>query len=236
MRYNGSEPVSIMTKQKGPIDEEKDLEDLYESGATSRGTPFAMRFIAGTLVFILFLLSFQGIETLIRPEPDMNVSISDVRFFLPSDSGQPFGSHGPDAVAKVLEETQKPIKQIATFIASNACKSGDIVCQTKALFYFVRDQITYVPDPQFHDELANPLVVLRTGGADCEDMAVLVSAFQRAIGNDARLVFVPGHVYAQVRIPSYKDTWYNLEATCKTCKFNDIPTNTQLQEKDYIDL
>jgi len=212
-----------------------ELEDFDESHAP-QGRSMFVRFLATFLAICLLLLSLEGYSNLIHPEPDMKVALVDVRPFLPNDSGQPFGSHYPDEVAKVLDETQKPIKQIANFIASNACKSGDAVCQSKALFYFVRDQITYVPDPQFHDELENPLVVLKTSGADCEDMAVLVSAFQKAIGNDVRLVFVPGHVYAQVKIPSYWNKWYNLETTCKTCKFNDIPTDTQLQEKDFVDL
>jgi hypothetical protein len=212
-----------------------ELEDFDETHAP-QGRSMFLRFLAVFLAVCLLLLSLEGYSYLIHPEPKMDLALSDVRGFLPNDSVQPFGSHQPDEVKKVLDETEKPIKQIANFIASSACKSGDSVCQAKALFYFVRDQITYVPDPQFHDELENPLVVLKTGGADCEDMAVLVSAFQKAIGNDARLVFIPGHAYAQVKIPGYWDKWYNLEATCKTCKFNDIPTDNQLQPKDYIDL
>lgn len=223
-------------KREPIIDDEEDFDELYESGASAKSTPFAMRFIAAVLVLIMLMLSVQGIEYLIHPEPDMNLVLADVQSFFPKDFGQPFGSHRSEEVVKVLDETEKPIKQIANFIASNACKSGDAVCQTKALFYFVRDQITYVPDPKFHDELENPLIVLKTGGADCEDMAVLVSAFQKSIGNDVRLVFVPGHAYAQVKIPGYWDKWYNMETTCKTCKFNDIPTDTQLQAKEFVDL
>jgi len=212
-----------------------DLEDFDETHAP-QGRSMFLRFLAAFMAVCLLLLSLEGYSYLIHPEPDMKVALADIQTFLPNDPTHSFGSHQPDEVIKVLDETEKPIKQIANFVASNACKSGDNVCQTKSLFYFVRDQITYVSDPQFHDELENPLVVLKTGGADCEDMAVLVAAFQKAIGNKARLVFIPGHVYAQVKIPKYWDKWYNLEATCKTCKFNDIPTDTQLQEKEFVDL
>ncbi len=222
-------------KSEQEIEELDELEDFDETLAPQGRSTF-VRFLAFFLIICLVLLSLEGYTYLIHPEPDMKVTLADVRSFLPNDSGQAFGSHSPDQVAKVLSETEKPIKQIANFIASNACKSGDNVCQSKALFYFVRDQITYVPDPQFHDELENPLVVLKTGGADCEDMAVLVSAFEEAIGNDVRLVFIPGHAYAQVKIPNYWDKWYNMETTCKTCKFNDIPTDNQLQPKDYVNL
>jgi transglutaminase-like putative cysteine protease len=218
---------------KPDLDDE--LEDFDETYAPQGRSSF-VRFLAAFLAICILLLSLEGYSYLIHPEPDMKVALADVRAFLPNDPAQPFTSYTPDEVAKVLDETEKPIKQIANFIASNACKSGDALCQSKALFYFVRDQITYVPDPQFHDELENPLVVLKTGGADCEDMAVLVSAFEKAIGNDARLVFIPGHAYAQVKIPGYWDQWYNLETTCKTCKFNDVPTDNQIQEKEYVNL
>ena len=211
------------------------LED-FDEAHKPRGRSMFLRFLAAFLAICLLLLSLEGYTYLIHPEPDLNVALSDVQAFLPKDSGIPFSSHRPEEVRQVLAATAQPIKQIANFIASEACKSGDAVCQTKALFYFVRDQITYVLDPQFHDALENPLVVLKTGGADCEDMAVLLSALQRAIGNEARLVFVPGHAYAQVKIADTKDKWYNLEATCKTCKFNDIPTDTQLQPKEFFDL
>lgn len=212
-----------------------ELEDFDETHAPQGRSTF-IRFLAVFLAVCVLLLSLEGYSYLIHPEPDMNFLLAEVQPFLLKDSGKPFGSHRPEEVISVLDKVRDPIKQIANFIASKACKSGDAVCQSKALFYFVRDQITYVPDPQFHDELENPLVVLRTGGADCEDMAVLVSALQQAIGNEARLVFVPGHAYAQVRIPKYKDQWLNLETTCKTCKFNDIPTDTQLQPKEYVGL
>ena len=96
------------------------------------------------------------------------------------------------------------------------------------------DEIIYVPDPKFHDELENPLAVLKTGGADCEDMAVLLVAMQKAIGNEVRLVFVPGHAYAQVKIPKYKNRWLNMEATCKTCSFNEVPTDTLIQKKQFV--
>ncbi|MBI5422345.1 transglutaminase domain-containing protein [Candidatus Peregrinibacteria bacterium] len=212
-----------------------ELEDFDESHAPQGRSTF-IRFLAAFLAVCLLLLSLEGYSILIHPEPDAPVALAEVQSFLPNNPNLPFGSHQADEVRQVLDEIRDPIKQVANFVASNACKSGDAVCQSRALFYFVRDRITYVPDPQFHDQLENPLVVLKTGGADCEDMAVLVSAFQMAIGNEARLVFVPGHAYAQVRIPHYKDQWLNLEATCKTCKFNDLPTDTQLQAKEFVEL
>jgi transglutaminase-like putative cysteine protease len=220
-----------MAKIEEPIIDESE-EISGESGTHS----FFVRFLAFFLSMCLILLSFEGYFYLIHPEPESVVALADVLPFVHHSPAQTFTPHDPKDIHAVIEATRDPMKQIANYIASNSCKSGDAVCQTKALFNFVRDQITYVPDPQFHDELENPLTVLKTGGADCEDMATLAAALQIAIGNEARLVFVPGHAYAQVRIPNYSDQWLNMETTCKTCKFNEIPTDTQLQEKEFVDL
>ena len=137
----------------------------------------------------------------------------------------------------IMTDTSDTIKQVANYVASTSCKKADQVCQSKALFYFVRDNINYVQDENFHDRLSNPLVTLKTGGADCEDMAVLTLALEKAIGNEARLVFVPGHAYGQIQIPDYKvGKWLNLEPTCKTCEFNELPDSSALARKNYIDL
>jgi len=198
-------------------------------------SPF-YRFVAVISAIVLFLLSIEGYFYLIHPEPHVKLTLADVQTFLPNDLEEPFTSHSPDELRQVVTESEPVLKQIANRIASDSCWKADPVCQSKALFYFVRDQINYVSDPQFHDKLENPLITLKTGGADCEDMAVLVAALEKAIGNDARLVFIPGHAYAQVKIPDYKDQWLNMEATCKTCGFNQIPTDTLLNNKEFVEI
>jgi transglutaminase-like putative cysteine protease len=193
--------------------------------------------IALFVAVALFLLSLQGYFYLIHPEPTYIASLEEIRSFLPADLKEPFSTHRSDEVTLVIFEFRDTTKQIANYIASKACKKADSVCQSKALFYFVRDNIQYVPDERFHDTLANPLATLKTGGADCEDMAVLVLALEMAIGNEARLVFIPGHAYAQISITDYKDgKWLNLEPTCKTCDFNELPNNSALQRKNYYEL
>ena len=198
-------------------------------------SPF-YRFVAAFSAIVLFLLSIEGYFYFIHPEPKVKLTLADIQTFLPSYLKEPFTSHSPDELRSVVSGSQNVIKQIANKIASDSCIKADPVCQSKALFYFVRDQINYVSDPTFHDKLENPLVTLKTGGADCEDMAVLVAALEKAIGNEARLVFVPGHAYAQVRIPDYKDQWLNMETTCKTCGFNQIPSETLLENKEFVSL
>jgi transglutaminase-like putative cysteine protease len=211
------------------------FEASYEPIVRKKHSPF-FRLVAALSAGVLFILSIEGYFYLIHPEPKVKLVLADIQNFLPSDLHEPFTSHTPEEVKQVVLESEPVIKQIANKIASDSCRTSDSLCQSKALFYFVRDQISYVLDPQFHDKLENPLVTLKTGGADCEDMAVLVAALEKAIGNDARLVFIPGHAYAQVRIPDYSDQWLNMETTCKTCNFNQIPTDELLQNKEFVDL
>ncbi|MFH0838136.1 MAG: transglutaminase-like domain-containing protein [Patescibacteria group bacterium] len=193
--------------------------------------------IAMITAVALFLLSIQAYFYLIHPEPVDIPKLEEVSSLLGAGLAKPFSSHRSDEVRRVIEESRDSIKQVANFIAAKSCRKADNVCQSKALFYFVRDRIRYVPDANFHDQLENPLTVLRTGGADCEDIAVLTAALQKAIGNKVRLVFVPGHAYAQVSIPDYwSEKWLNLEATCKDCQFGELPNDIAIQKKDYTEI
>jgi transglutaminase-like putative cysteine protease len=208
----------------------------YEPIEPKKRNPF-YGFIALFLAIALFLLSIEGYFYLIHPEPGDVPKLSEVQKFLPSDFAAPFTSYSSEDLKTIIANTSDTIKQVANYVASNSCKNADEVCQSKALFYFVRDNIQYVSDPDFHDKLENPLAVLKTGGADCEDMAVLVLTLEKAIGNEARLVFIPGHAFAQIRIPDYKgDKWLNLEPTCRTCKFNELPDSSNLARKTYYEL
>lgn len=194
-------------------------------------------FIALFLAIALFFLSIEGYLYLIHPEPTDVPGLSEVQKFLPADFAAPFTSYSSEDLKTIIANTSDTIKQVANYVASASCKKADQVCQSKALFNFVRDNIQYVSDSNFHDKLENPLAVLKTGGADCEDMAVLVLALEKAIGNEARLVFIPGHAYGQIQIPEYKvGKWLNLEPTCKTCKFNELPDSSSLARKTYYEL
>lgn len=185
----------------------------------------------------IFLLSIQAYFYLIRPQPINIPKLAEVNGLLGTELQQPFSSYQSGALEQVLNETRDNIKQVANFIASRSCSEADRVCQSKALFYFVRDEIRYVSDDRFHDQLQNPLTTLKTGGADCEDMAVLALVLQKAIGNSVRLVFVPGHAYGQISIPDYRGArWLNLEATCKTCKFGELPNDIAIEKKTFNEI
>ena len=211
-------------------------ENDFEPIEHKKRNPF-YSFLALFIAIALFFLSIQGYFYLMHPETVNIPVLEDIQQFLPSDLNEPFGSHRSSEVKIVINDTRDSIKQVANYIAAKSCKKADRVCQSKALFYFVRDNIQYVSDDQFHDQLENPLVTLKTGGADCEDMAVLTLALEKAIGNEAQLVFIPGHAYAQISIPKYKGgKWINLEATCKTCMFSELPDSSALSKKTYYEI
>lgn len=209
--------------------EEEELPPPPQNGAFRK-------LIAGFTAFIVFILSIEGYFYLIHPEPIVRKTLAEVQTFIRDDGQTAFTTHQPEEVKNVLMNSAHNLKQIANFIAADSCRTSDSLCQSKALFYFVRDRITYVADPDFHDQLENPLVVLKSGGADCEDMAVLLAGLELAIGNEARLIKIPGHVYTQIRISDYSKKWINLEPTCKSCKFGEIPTENQWPEKEIISL
>lgn len=215
---------------------ESEVKDNLDEIIPRKRSPY-FTLIALLTAVAIFILSMQAYFYLIRPQPVNIPKLAEVTGLLGPELQKPFSSYQLDAVKQVINESANNIKQVANFIASKSCSQADLVCQSKAVFLFVRDEIRYVPDDRFDDRLENPLTTLKTGGADCEDMAVLVIALEKAIGNRARLVFVPGHAYAQVSIPNYKgEQWNNLEATCKTCKFGELPNDIAIQKKDYKEL
>jgi transglutaminase-like putative cysteine protease len=193
--------------------------------------------IALVTALALFLLSIQAYFHFVRPAPVDIPTLEEVSELLGEGTETSFSSHRPDEVRSAVDEVREDIKKVANYIAARSCRKADRLCQSKALHYFVRDEIKYVPDARFHDQLENPLTVLQTGGADCEDMAVLNIALQKAIGNKVRLVFVPGHAYAQVSIPDYWDgKWMNLDATCNSCQFGELLNDYAIQKKDYHEI
>jgi len=138
----------------------------------------------------------------------------------------------------LLNPNDQLIKQTASKVASQSCNS-EKVCQAKAIFYFVRDNFDYVSDPRT-EYVESAREVLATGGSDCDGMAVLLANLEEAIGIETRFVFIPGHVYVQIKLDSalkkYKtdEGWINLDATCDYCSFGEIPYKNIKSKKSYV--
>jgi len=68
----------------------------------------------------------------------------------------------------------------------------------------------------------------------------LLANLEEAIGIKTRFVFIPGHVYVQIKLDSalkkYKtnDEWINLDPTCDYCSFGEIPYKNIESKKSYV--
>ena len=132
------------------------------------------------------------------------------------------------------------IKRTSDKTVSLSCAQGKI-CQAKAIYYFVRDNIQYVSDPLGSEYLEDPKEVLYTGAADCESGSILLSSMLESIGIDTQLVLITGHAYLRAKIPDalskYKiDDWVYLDWTCKTCEFGEIPWKNIRKQASYLEV
>ena len=138
----------------------------------------------------------------------------------------------------LLNPNDQLIKQTASKVASQSCNS-EKVCQAKAIFYFVRDNFDYISDPRT-EYIESAREVLATGGSDCDGMAVLLANLEEAIGIRTRFVFIPGHVYVQIKLDDAlkkyktKDGWISLDPTCNYCEFGEIPYINVEKTKYYL--
>ena len=154
--------------------------------------------------------------------------------------GNETGNIDEKTYLELLEPENPKIKQTANKIVSLSGCEASKVCNAKAIFYFVQQNINYVNDPVSREYFATATETLSTGSGDCDDYSILTSNLLQSVGIPTRFVFVPGHVYVQAYLPEamkkYKqeDSWVNLDATCTNCDFGKITYSTIQQEKRYL--
>ncbi len=193
------------------------------------------------LLIIVMVVPYYGIKE--DPEP-RNLPGKEV---IPENIAYLAGINNSSAVKisreyrnnylKMMLSDEAPIRNMASRIVAQSCPAVK-VCQAKALFYWVRDNIEYVSDPP-KGYLDNPYEVLYTGGADCDGLSILLANLLQAVGIRTRLAFIPNHVYVQVMIADApkkykeKDGWITLDSTCKRCEFGEVPISTWKEENKY---
>ncbi len=180
------------------------------------------------LVLLIVVMVIPEFSIKFDPEPKQIPKIDDV---VPKDIKIIEGALQPKSYEEfnlLVRPNDPVIKQTADKISSIAC-SGNKICSAKAMFYFVRDNFDYMSDPMEYEYVKGARESLAVGGGDCDDASVLLVNLLEAIGLDARFVFIPEHVYVQVKVPGYKENrWLNLDPTCKNCEFNKVPyTNSK---------
>ena len=148
-----------------------------------------------------------------------------------------------------MTQTEKWLRATPAFDCDNESireKAHDITAgqqqvadKAKSLFYFVRDEIKFIPLlPVDHLESYRASKILKTGGGICIQKAVLLAALARAAGIPARLHFVdirnhrvpdkirevmdtnlfPYHAYDELYI---EGKWYLLKAKEGSFNRND---------------
>ncbi|MDK2850076.1 MAG: hypothetical protein PWP03_515 [Candidatus Woesearchaeota archaeon] len=134
-------------------------------------------------------------------------------------------------------KTYPEIKVIADYIASKACpyKDGNNeLCYAKALYYFVRDNIQYIPDPSKTEFIEPPQITLKSGSADCDGFAVLLSSLYHHVGIDSRYVIIKNHVFIEAKLKKSskydnKEGYIPLDPTCKDCEFGTLPSSVKIE-------
>jgi hypothetical protein len=177
------------------------------------------------LIVILWIIPSYSVK--LDPEPGRIPSIEEV---LPANIvlGNKTELNTKEDFIKLIKPNDPVIKHVADKIAVISCE-GNRICQAKAIYYFVRDNFEYISDPNAYEYVKSARESLLHGGGDCDDASVLLANLEEAIGIKTRFVFIPGHVYIQAYLPGalkkYKveDNWINLDTTCNSCGFGEIP-------------
>lgn len=191
--------------------------------------------IALFIVLIIASWTFANYAVKVDPEPTYIPTLVEVVGKLQVENIS-HTVNGRNDFKLFIEPNDPELKRIASTVASLSCGSAQYVCQAKAIYYFVRNNIKYVPDPKT-DYIESPKETLLTGAADCDGMAVLLATLEKSIGAEARLAFIPNHVYVELKLKEgpgkYRD-WFPVDATCKTCRFGETPADTKDKEVLFI--
>lgn len=194
------------------------------------------------LLLIILIWYIPNYAVKIDPEPQRIPSIEEV---FPKEAAAINKSESHKVIAADFKKFVTPmdpvIKQTATKIAAISC-DGNKICQAKALYYFVRDNIEYVADPIGSEYVEKGTELMAAEGGDCESGSLLLASLEEAIGIDAQLVLISGHAYIRIRLPEaskrYKldDNWVYLDWTCSTCRFGEIPWKNMKKQAMYVEV
>jgi len=193
------------------------------------------------LIILLWMIPYYYIKADPRPNyiPEIDEVFNGVDINVSEKT-----VNSPDEFLLYIDSRNPEVKAVADKISSMACDYSEeyIICQSKAIFLFVRDNFDYVRDPSFFEYVKGPIESLNNQGGDCDDASILLASLLGSIGVKTRLVFVPGHVYIEAYLPEasskYKEyrgeDWVSLDGTCKTCEFGELSFSTAKAQKTYV--
>lgn len=192
------------------------------------------------LLFLIVLMVLPVYTVKLDPEPTRVASLDEVILTDVVLSNESFTLKTRQDFNDFLDSRDPVIKQAANRIVTIGCERSRI-CNAKAIYYFVRDNIEYVNDPVNFEYIEEPREVLINKAADCESGSLTLAAMLESIGIDAELVFIPGHAFLRIKLDEamkrYKqDDYVYLDWTCKQCGFGEIPMKNVGVRKEVLDV
>ena len=209
--------------------EEQHLEELSEEKPPWWHGPTKI-VVALLLVGLMIGWYFPYYNIKYNPSPKNIPTWADLeRFYGDAEIGDYERTNKIRDATSFIDPTNPTIKQIATFIASQSCK-GNPLCTSKALYYFVRDNLNYVSDPAAQEYIEPPVEILQTGGGDCESGSLLLANLHESVGLRTSLVLVPRHAIIRVFLPDAPKRfrhgdWVYLDWTCSNCEYGELAPN-----------
>ena len=155
-----------------------------------------IKLIVGLFVLMILIFSFIPYYVLkLDPNPNYEkINSIEVEELIPEVKGRVTNIESTSKIVSVRD-----YRILATKIASESCSWESDVCYAKALYYFVRDRVKYVSDPD-KQYVQLPSETLMSKGGDCEDKAILLATLLEAIGLDADVGLTHDHAFVRVQL------------------------------------
>lgn len=221
-----------------------EISDLQLEKHEIKGIPGPLKLILGlflVLIIVLWMIPHYYLKD--NPYPKYIPRIDEVYVPIAINKTN-YSVVSYDQYLQFVDYINPTVKGVADRVSSMACDASEnyIVCQAKALYLFVRDDFSYVQDPDAFEYIKTPIESLNNLGGDCDDASVLLASLLGSIGIRTRLVFMYEHVYVEAYLPeassrykAYKSQdWVAMDATCKTCDFGKVPLSDTKAEKKYL--
>ncbi|MEM4244700.1 MAG: transglutaminase-like domain-containing protein [Candidatus Nanoarchaeia archaeon] len=185
------------------------------------------------LMVVVWIVPYYGLRS--DPKPSNIPPLDSVL----ADAPQGNYSFRLQSISDVRSLQVSPFMKHVSGKVASSCSEVSDVCYSKAFFYFVRDNIVYVPDPKI-DYVESPEAVLLAGSSDCDGQAVLLAMLLKSVGITSRIALTYDHSYVQVYLPgaisSYKseDDWVFVDPTCKNCRFGQVTFSSVKDVQEYV--
>ncbi len=216
------------------VEEEVEKEELTERKKERSGP---LKFILGVfLVLLIILMIIPHYAVKIDKEPGV-VNKIDLDIDMENISTQRV-----ESIYDIGEFEVTPTTRQAALQITNSCTDtgNSELCYAKALFYYVRDHVRYIKDPEY--EYIQSAEETLLGAGDCEDQAIALMMLVKSIGIKSRLVLIPGHAYTEIFLEEapekYKGNgkWIELDPTCSQCGFGEIHYQSENKMRNYVEV